>query len=211
MKLYSYFRSSCSWRVRISLNLKNIKYETIPVNLLKGEQATPEYLAKNPSGLVPTLELANGTQLGQSVAILEYLEETVPAPSLLPKDPTEKARVRQAVMIITADTQPLQNLRILQKLFPTPEQEESKKAYAKERIEAGLHAFSKVIVPGKYCFGDNVTLADCVLVPQLHNARRFGTDVENVFPILYKIEQNLQLLKPFIDASPEHQVDFQKH
>lgn len=210
MKLYSYYRSSCSWRVRIALNLKGIKHEIIPVNLLKGEQSTTEYLEKNPSGLVPTLVLPNGTHVGQSIAILEYLEEIHPTCSLLPKDPADRACVRQAVMIIAADTQPLQNLRILQRIFPTQEQEENKKAYAKERIEAGILAFSQVISPGKYCFGDSVTLADCVLVPQLHNARRFGIDVEKSFPTLFAIEQHLQRLKPFIDASPESQVDFPK-
>ena len=149
MKLYSYYRSSCSWRVRIALNLKEIPYEIIPVNLLKGEQNSSDYLKVNPSGLVPTLVLQNGSQLGQSIAILEYLEEAYPNSPLLPKDPVERAKVRQAVMIVAADTQPLQNLRILQKLFPEQSQEEQKKSYAIERIDSGLKAFSKVTQPGK--------------------------------------------------------------
>ena len=208
MKLYSYYRSSCSWRVRIALNLKEIPYEIIPVNLLKGEQNSSDYLEVNPSGLVPTLVLQNGSQLGQSIAILEYLEEAYPNSPLLPKDPLERAKVRQAVMIVAADTQPLQNLRILQKLFPEQSQEEQKKSYAIERIDSGLKAFSKVTQPGKYCFGDAVTLADCVLIPQLYNARRFGIDVEQSFPILNDIEKNLQQLEAFIQATPEHQSDY---
>ena len=210
MKLYSNYRSSCSWRVRIALNFKRIPYEIIPINLLKEEQGNLEYSQKNPSCLVPTLELDNGTCLGQSVAILEYLEEAYPSPNLLPKDQLDRARVRQAVQIIAADTQPLQNLRILRILFPNPEQEEAKKAYAAERIDSGLQAFSKVIKPGKYCFGDELTLADCVLVPQLHNARRFGINVESRFPVLVQIEKNLSILEPFISACPENQIDFPK-
>jgi maleylacetoacetate isomerase len=217
-KLYSYYRSSCSWRIRIALNIKQISYEIIPVNILKNEQQSEEYLKKNPSGLVPTLSFIDDSgkeemQLGQSIAILEFLEDSFPninGTMLLPPGPYDRAQIRQAVNIIAADTQPLQNLRNLQNLFGS-EKEKEKTAYAAGVIERGLGAFQKTIRPGKYCFGDQLTIADCVLIPQLFNARRFGLDTAKLFPTLTKIEENLSKLDAFIKAAPENQPDFPKN
>jgi maleylacetoacetate isomerase len=210
MKLYSYYRSSCSWRVRIVLHLKGVtNYEYVPVNLLKGEQNADEYLRVNPSGLVPTLVLDDGTCLSQSVAIMEYLEEAiVDGPKLLPADPLLRAVVRQAVMIIAADTQPLQNLRIVRAMG------EGGPEWARSVIHAGLKSFQELVLMGrrtggggKYSVGDSVTLADVVLVPQLYNARRFGVDLEE-FGELVAIEQRLAEVEAFRRAAPEMQPDY---
>src|SRR5258708_15107310 len=159
-KLYSYYRSSCSWRVRIALNLKNVPYEIIPVNLLQGEQSNDVYVKKNPSGFVPTLLYIDDTgkeeHIGQSIAILEFLEDSFPnidGCPLLPLTPYERARIRQAVQIIASDSQPLQNLSNLQLLFGS-QREKEKTEYAKGAIERCLSAFQQAIQPGKYCFGD---------------------------------------------------------
>jgi maleylacetoacetate isomerase len=210
MKLYSYYRSSCSWRVRIVLNLKGLEYEVVPVNLLKGQQNSQPYAQKSPSALVPTLELDDGRSLGQSLAIINYLDTIYPdTHRLLPQhDSFLQSLVLQAALIIAADSQPLQNLRNLQRLFP--DDEAAKQKYAQEVIERPLASFERVIQPGMYCFGDTITLADVVLVPHLFNARRFQVLLDESFPRLLTIERNLMAVKAFQDAAPERQIDFPK-
>lgn len=186
---------------------KNIPYEYVPVNLLKNEQASAEYLKVNPSAAVPSLQV-DGHIITQSVAILEYLEETWPQRPLLPQDPIKRAIVRQAVQVIAADTQPLQNLRVLRALGPEGEG----RAWALSVIERGLSVFDALIASehgGKYCVGDEITLADIVLVPQLYNARRFAVDLAK-FPRLLAIEDRLSRLPEFARAAPEQQPDCPK-
>lgn len=171
MQLYSYWRSSCSWRVRIALELKKIPYEYKPVNLLLGEQNESWYREINPAGLVPTLILDDGLVLSQSIAILEYLEETFPHSfSLLPKESKERALIRRFVQTVASDIQPLQNLRIIKSL---PEAQRSD--WTRNIITNGLSVlqeFSKTYSKG-FCFGDQISMADLVLIPQLYNARRY--------------------------------------
>ncbi|ORX67814.1 Maleylacetoacetate isomerase [Linderina pennispora] len=200
--LYSYYRSSCSARVRIALNLKGIAYEMRPINLVKGEQQSPEYKALNPGGFVPYL-IADGHGIPQSVAILEYLEEVYPETPLLPKDAHQRAQVRALMGVICADTQPLQNLKILK---TKPESERA--AYAVQIIEDGLAVADKMLesTSGKYCLGDEVTLADCCLIPQLYNAHRFGVDMDK-FPNVKRIELNTAKLDAFVDAHWQSQPD----
>jgi maleylacetoacetate isomerase len=207
--LYSYWRSSCSYRVRIALAFKQIPYRYHAVNLIKdgGEQLKDEYAHLNPMKVVPSL-LIDGVVLNQSVAILEYLEETRPGPvSLLPpKDkPVLRARARQIVNIIVADTQPLQNLKVLNMVG-----EDRKMAWAKHWIQNGLQGVEKVLqeTAGKYCVGDQVTFADLALVPQIYNARRFGVDLEP-FPIIRRVTEALEQLPEFQAAHPDAQPDKQ--
>lgn len=213
--LYSYWRSSCSYRVRIALALKGIDYEYRAVNLAAkggGEQHQTEYERLNPMKAVPTL-LIDGAAIGQSVAILEYLEETRPEPALLPAAgqgataAVQRAKVRQLVSIICADTQPLQNSSVLAAI--AGDDEEGKAAFARKWIERGLRAYEKTIetTAGRYSVGDEVTLADLALVPQLYNARRFGIDVTTAFPALARIDEALQQLPAFRAAHPDAQID----
>ncbi|KAK9768308.1 hypothetical protein K7432_001146 [Basidiobolus ranarum] len=165
--LYTYFRSACSARVRIALNLKGIEYEPHFVNLLEGKQLTEEYAAKNPHKLVPTLEI-DGQTFSQSMAILEYLEETRSEFPLLPKDPVKRAEIRGLLYSIIADIQPIQNLRVLNYVG------ESKVEWAKHWITVGFEGIEKALekTAGKYCFGDDITLMDVCLAPQMYNAKR---------------------------------------
>ncbi|CAG8584341.1 11726_t:CDS:2 [Ambispora leptoticha] len=198
--LYSYYRSSCSWRVRTALNLKGIKYETRPVNLLKEEQDIPEYENLNPLKMVPTL-IIDGQILTQSVAILEYLEETRPEPALLPKNPIDKAKVRAIVQSIVSDIQPVQNLRVLKHSGQGSN-------WGNHWITLGFRAIEKQFkeTAGVYCFGDSITLADLCLVPQVYNANRFEVDLTE-FPIIRRIEAQLNELQAFRDAHPSNQID----
>ncbi|KAJ2786185.1 Glutathione S-transferase zeta-1 [Coemansia javaensis] len=200
--LYTYYRSSCSARVRIALNHKGIDYEARPINLVSGEQLSAEYTAQNPSGLVPLLVI-DGREISQSVAILEYLEETRPAKPLLPADPAQRAQVRTLVGVICCDIQPLQNLRVL-KTVP----EDQRPAYARAVIESGLAVFEKMLerTAGRFCVGDEVTLADCCLIPQLYNARRFGVDIAR-FPRIQQIEARANALPAFRAAHWTRQPD----
>lgn len=209
--LYSYWRSSCSYRVRIALAFKGVEYEYRAVNLIKdgGEQYKEEYARLNPMTAVPTLLLADeGVSISQSVAILEYLEETRPEPALLPKSAVSRAKVRQLVQIICADTQPLQNLPVLAAAGGT---DAARKAdWARKWISRGLLAYEKIVAEtaGKYSVGDEVTLADLALVPQLYNARRFNVDL-SVLPTVLLIEEALLQLPAFQAAHPDAQPDAQ--
>lgn len=213
MKLYSYFRSSAAYRVRIALNLKGIAAEIVPVHLLKngGEQRSPAYLARNPQGLVPALELDDGTVLTQSLAIIEYLEETHPHPPLLPKDPADKALVRSMALVIACEVHPIQNLRVLNYVKATYNQtDEQVNKWAQHWIDLGLSALQEMIIGqtkhGKFCFGDRPTLADICLIPQLGNARRYGCDLSK-YPRILEIEKNCNAIPAFADAAPEKQPD----
>jgi maleylpyruvate isomerase len=212
MKLYTFFRSSASYRVRIALNLKGLTYEQAPIHLRRGggEQLSAAYKAINPQALVPTLE-DNGKVLTQSLAIIEYLEETHPNPPLLPKDPADKASVRSMAMVIACEVHPIQNLRVLnyvKKEYNLTDEQVNR--WAQQWIDLGLSALEQMIVaqskPVKYCFGAAPTLADICLVPQLGNARRYGCDLSR-YPNILAVEKDCLALPAFANAAPEKQPD----
>ncbi|MGZ8485680.1 MAG: maleylacetoacetate isomerase [Candidatus Binatia bacterium] len=212
MKLYTFFRSSASYRVRIALNLKAIGCEQAPIHLRRGggEQLMPAYTAINPQALVPALE-DNGRVLTQSLAIIEYLEETHPNPPLLPKDPADRALVRSMAMVIACEVHPIQNLRVLNYVKATYNQtDEQVNQWAQHWIDLGLEALQEMILAqpkrGKFCFGDVPTLADVCLIPQLGNARRYGCDLSK-YPTILEIEKNCNAIPAFANAAPEKQPD----
>jgi len=212
MKLYTFFRSSASYRVRIALNLKAIGCEQAPIHLRRGggEQLMPAYTAINPQALVPTLE-DNGRILTQSLAIIEYLEETHPNPPLLPKEPADKALVRSMALVIACEVHPIQNLRVLNYVKATYNQtDEQVNKWAQHWIDLGLAALQEMIVAqpkrGKFCFGDVPTLADVCLIPQLGNARRYGCDLSK-YPTILEIEKNCNAIPAFANAAPDKQPD----
>jgi maleylpyruvate isomerase len=208
MKLHGYFRSSASYRVRIALNLKGQRADHLPHHLRRGEQRDPAYLALNPQGLVPTLQDDQGAIITQSLAIIEWLEETDPEPPLLPKDPLRRAKIRAFAMALACDTHPLQNLKVLARLRQLGLSEEQVTEWAAWANREGLSACETLIAdePGPCCFGAKPTMADLCLVPQLANARRFGVEVA-AFPRLLKAEAAAKNLKAFADAAPERQPD----
>jgi maleylacetoacetate isomerase len=210
MKLYTLFRSSASYRVRIALALKGIAYESIPTALLKAEHCRPEYLALNPQGLIPALDLGKEV-LSQSLAIIEYLDEMYPEPRLLPIDPLGRAHVRSMALAIACDIHPLNNLRVLNYL----KQELGHDAaivdtWYRHWITEGFRGLEqlaqKYSKSQHYMFGDAVSLADVCLVPQIYNARRFNTDL-TPFPTLVAIATHLESLPEFAVARPEAQPD----
>jgi maleylpyruvate isomerase len=212
MKLYTFFRSSASYRVRIALNLKGLTYEQIPIHLRRGggEQFAVSYKAINPQALVPALD-DSGQILTQSLAIIEYLEERYPKPPLLPSDPAERARVRSMALIIACEIHPIQNLRVLVYLKNNLQQsDEDLNRWARHWIDLGLSALEQMTTStpkrGKFCFGDTPTLADICLVPQLANARRFWGDL-SAYPTLLQIEKACNALPAFANAAPEKQPD----
>jgi maleylacetoacetate isomerase/maleylpyruvate isomerase len=180
MKLHTYFRSSASFRVRIALELKGLAYEYLPVHLVKGEHRKPGYAEVSPSMLVPTLVTDAGETLGQSLAIIEYLDETHPQPPLLPQDALGRARVRALSQLIACEIHPLNNLRVLKYLtHELKVDEETKANWYRHWVREGLLAFERELArlpKGTYCYGDTPTMADCCLVPQVFNGRRFNTD-----------------------------------
>jgi maleylpyruvate isomerase len=208
MKLHGYFRSSAAYRVRIALNLKGLSCEHLAHHLRKGEQRDPSYLAINPQGLVPTLEDDTGVVLTQSLAIIEWLDETHPEPPLLPKDPLRRAKVRAFAYVLACDTHPVQNLKVLVRLRELGLSEDKVTAWAGWANREGLAACEKLIAnePGPFCFGATPTIADLCLVPQLGNARRFGVDV-NAFPRLLKAEAAAKAVPAFANAAPDKQAD----
>ena len=208
MKLHGYFRSSASYRVRIALNLKGLRAEYLPHHLRKGEQCAPAYLALNPQGLVPTLEDGSGTVLTQSLAIIEWLDETHPEPPLLPRDPLQRAKVRAFAMALACDTHPVQNLKVLARLREMGLPEEQVTGWAAWANREGLTACETLLAheSGPFCFGAAPTIADLCLVPQLANARRFGVDVA-AFPRLLQAEAAAKALAAFADAAPDRQPD----
>lgn len=211
LKLYSYWRSSCSWRVRIGLQLKGLSYEYAAVHLLKdgGQQNTEAYRAINPMRTVPTLEWSEGGKthrLGQSLAILEYLDARFPTPALLPAEPLPRARVRMLSEMVNSGIQPLQNSAVQQ--YVKHELERDEKAFAAHWVRRGLEALERAVqeTAGTYCVGDSVTLADLCLVPQLYGARRLAVDL-TPFPVLTRIEAACNPLPAFQAAHPDRQPD----
>ena len=214
MKLYGYFRSSASYRVRIALNLKGLAYDSVPVHLLKqgGQQLTADYRAINPDALVPVLvDATHDATLTQSLAIIEYLEETHPTPSLLPTDPVDRAFVRSIALQIACDIHPLNNLRVLRYLVRNLHVADADKdAWSRHWCEQGLAALETTLArdrrTGAFCFGESPSMADCLLIPQLANARRVACDL-SAMPTLLRIEALCPTLPAFIAAAPENQPD----
>jgi maleylpyruvate isomerase len=208
MKLHGYFRSAAAYRVRIALNLKGMRPEHLAHHLRKGEQCAPAYLAINPQGLVPALEDDAGAVLTQSLAIIEWLDETYPEPPLLPKDPLRRAKVRAFAMALACDTHPVQNLKVLNRLRQLGISEDKVTEWAAWANREGLGACEALIADeeGPFCFGPTPGMADLSLVPQLGNARRFGVDV-SVYPRLLKAEAAAKEMKAFADAAPDRQPD----
>lgn len=208
MKLHGYFRSAAAYRVRIALNLKGLRAEHLPRHLRKGEQSAPAYLKINPQGLVPALEDDTGAALTQSLAIIEWLDETCPEPALLPGGALERAKIRAFALALACDTHPVQNLKVLNRLRQLGLPEEKVTEWAAWTNREGLAACEILIAgePGPFCFGDKPTIADLCLVPQLANARRFGVDV-SAYPRLLKAEAAAREMKAFADAAPDRQSD----
>ena len=213
MKLFSYFRSSASFRVRIALALKGLPYDYIPVHLVKGggEQFSAEYKAMNPAALVPVLQDDDGSVLTQSLAIIEYLEETRPDPALLPADPVGRARVRALALSIACEIHPLNNLRVLAYLTKTLGiTDDQKNAWYRHWVETGLETVEAMLAgdarTGAYCHGDAPTLADVLLVPQIFNAQRFNCRLDHV-PTVMRIHQHCLTVPAFASSVPAQQPD----
>jgi maleylacetoacetate isomerase len=203
-RLFDYFRSSTSYRVRIALNLKGVDYERTPIDLLQGRQGQADYRAKNPQGLVPTLEI-DGLRITQSLAIIDYLEATRPEPPLLPSDPADAAHVRSLALIVSCDIHPLNNLRVLKYLSgPLGQDEETRNAWYSHWVSEGLAALEAAAAPraGSFMFGDAPTLADVCLVPQLFNARRFNVPLD-AYPTLLRADVEANRLEAFAEAHPD--------
>jgi len=210
--LYSYFRSSAAFRVRIALNLKGIAPDYRFVHLLKdgGQQHHKDYARLNPQEIVPTL-LHNGHVIGQSLAIMEYLDEVKPEPPLLPKDPADRARVRQLAYAVACDIHPINNLRVLNYLRkPMGHTDDEVMTWYTHWVDLGLGAIETMLAgssdTGRFCHGDTPTLADICLIPQMANARRGRTDLDQ-FPTLKRIEAACFELPAFDNARPEKQPD----
>src|SRR5512139_1291279 len=209
MQLYDYFRSSAAYRVRIALNLKGLAPERVFVHLAKGEQLAGDYLSVNPQGLVPALVTDDGLVLSQSLAIIDWLDETHPVPPLLPADPAERARVRSIALAIACDIHPLNNLRVLNYLSNTlGVTAEQRTGWYRYWIDLGFEALEKRLAgepgTGRYCHGDAPTLADVCLVPQIANARRFAVDL-SPYPAIVRIDAACAALPAFADAAPARQ------
>ncbi|MEZ5705477.1 MAG: maleylacetoacetate isomerase [Burkholderiaceae bacterium] len=205
MKLYNYFRSSASYRVRIALALKGLSYTYVPVHLVKGEHRQPDYAEKSADRLVPMLELDDGTTIAQSMAIIEYLDEVHPTPALLPRDPLGRARVRALAQSIACEIHPLNNLRVLKYLVhELHATEEAKNTWYRHWVRQGLEAFERQLAqqpPSMFCWGDTPTLADCCLVPQVFNARRFDTPLHDL-PRTLAVVESCMALPAFQAAQP---------
>jgi maleylacetoacetate isomerase len=209
MKLYSYFRSSAAYRVRIALNFKGMTYETIPVHLVKdgGHNRRPEFRAVNPQMRIPTLVAPTGDVLIQSLAIIEYLEEVQPNPPLLPKDPIARAKVRALADIVACDIHPLNNTSPLRYLKRQMHQEQSAiDAWYHHWVNEGFEALEALVEPAPYAYGKEVTMADMCLVPQVANARRLKVPLDK-FPKILGIEAACLKLPAFDRARPENQPD----
>ncbi|RDV25125.1 maleylacetoacetate isomerase [Alteromonas aestuariivivens] len=215
LKLYGYWRSSATYRVRIALNLKGLEYEYVPVHLVRegGQQHSPDYQGLNPAELVPTLvDEDEDLILNQSMSIVEFINERYPEPfPLLPEHASDKARVRGLAQDIACDIQPLANLRVLNRLREQFDAgDEAVRIWAANWIEKGFSGIEKRLQTqaGKYCFDFNVTLADVCLVPQVYNAIRFGVNMEQ-FPLINRIWHHCEELEAFARARPENQPDAQ--
>ena len=211
MDLYSYFRSSAAYRVRIALNLKGLPVNLIPIHLIKdgGQQHSPEYRKLNPDALLPAL-VDNGAIIHQSLAIIEYLEEVHPTPALLPATPLDRAYVRALAMQIACDVHPLNNMRVLKYLKLLNIDDEARDEWYRHWIELGFEALELRLAgdtrTGDFAFGNTPTLADLCIVPQVFNAKRFSVDMAP-FPIISRISDNAQQLQAFVNAAPAAQPD----
>lgn len=205
MKLYNYFRSSASFRVRIALALKGVPCEYVSVHLPKGEHKQAAFIAMVADPLVPVLELDDGTRLSQSMAIIEYLDETQPTPALLPADALGRARVRALAQSIACEIHPLNNLRVLKYLSQELKvDEEAKNTWYRHWVRSGLESFERQLAlqpPSTYCFGDTPTLADCCLVPQIFNGQRFNTPL-HALPRTMATFEACMALPAFQQAQP---------
>jgi len=209
MKLYSYFRSSAAYRVRIALNLKAVAVEQIGIHLVKngGQHRQASYLARNPQGLVPALELDDGTVLTQSLAIIDYLESIFPKPRLIPADPVLAAKVRAVALAIACDIHPLNNLRVLNYLKGTlGRSQEEANAWYRHWILEGLAAVETLIDGERFCFGDQPSMADACLIPQVFNAQRYKIDISHLRKI-EAVNRHCNELPAFIAAHPSRQPD----
>lgn len=209
MKLFGYWRSSASYRVRIALALKNLPYEYVPVNLLKGEQKSEAYLAQNPLAVVPTFETDDGAVITQSMAIIEYLEETYPDPSLLPGNTVARANARAIAYTIACEAQPFGNLRIQKYLREKGGFDDAAMSdWMNTWPGSAMMAAEKIVARtgGDFCVGDTPSLADCILVPQIYAALRFGVDISNM-PRLNAINERCINHPAFIKAHPDNQPD----
>jgi maleylpyruvate isomerase len=208
MELHGYFRSGAAYRVRIGLNLKGVIVRHVSHHLRKGEQRDPAYLRLNPQGLVPALVLDDGTVLTQSLAILDWLDEQYPEPPFLPDNAVERARIRAFALAIACDVHPVQNLGVLQQVKALTGRQEDADAWAARVNRDGLTACEAMIAanPGPYCFGEAITLADILLVPQMANARRFGVDL-SALPKLVAADAAARAHPAFANAAPDRQPD----
>jgi maleylacetoacetate isomerase len=207
MKLYSYYRSSAAYRVRIALNLKQIEHSIEPVNLLKKEHQSADYVTKQPQGLVPCLETDDGQVLAQSGAILSYLDSLYPSCALLPPDPFQAAKIQSFVDMIACDIHPICNLRILNYLTVDLKVDAKQKLdWYQHWIVIGFAALETMLAKTTYCFGEQVTLADVYLIPQVYNALRFEVSMAP-FPKIMNAFKNCNQLDAFIQAMPENQLD----
>lgn len=211
VQLYSYFRSSAAYRVRVALYLKNIPFDYIPVHLLNngGEHLAETYRQLNPMAQIPTL-VHNGEAIGQSMAILQYIDQVWPAPSLFPSEPLKKARVIQISEAVNSGIHPIQNLSVLNYLVnDLGLSDDKKKAWAAHWIKVGFDKLERLVMKtaAQYCIGSQLTAADLFVVPQIYNARRFGLDMNN-YPTLLKVEENCLQLEAFKKSLPEAQPDF---
>ncbi|HEX5738785.1 MAG TPA: maleylacetoacetate isomerase [Hydrogenophaga sp.] len=205
MKLYNYFRSSASFRVRIALAIKGISYEYVPVHIAKGEHKQAAFADVSLEGLVPLLELNDGTRLTQSMAIIEYLDEVQPEPALLPGDPLGRARVRALSQIVACEIHPVNNLRVLKYLTKELKvEEEAKNTWYRHWVRDGLEALERQLAsapPSRFCHGDTPTMADCCLVPQIFNGQRFNTPL-NGLPRTMAVFDACMALPAFQAAQP---------
>ena len=208
MRLYGYWRSSAAYRLRIALNLKGVAYDAVPVDLRAGGQRAPEFLAVNPQGIVPCLE-DGATTLTQSLAIIEYLEETRPDPPLLPSDPAARARVRAIALAVACEMHPLNNLKVLQYLEQqVGVDEEGRRRWYHHWIAEGFGPLERILseTAGTFAFGDRPTLADVCLVPQVANAHRYRCDMAP-YPTIRRVNERCLELPAFATAAPERQPD----
>jgi maleylacetoacetate isomerase len=208
MKLYSFFRSSAAYRVRLALSIKGVEHETITLNLPQGEHRAPDFVALNPHRTIPVID-DDGVVLMQSLAIIEYLDARYPEPRLIPQDPLKRARVQAFAQVIACEIHPLNNLRVLRHLrSELGLDEERVSAWVRHWIGESFVSLEALLSEsaGRYCFGDELTLADVCLVPQMYNARRFGCDL-TPFPSIVRVTEALRALPEFARAAPELQPD----